>query len=111
MSQALEDEVEDTYRALEVQHNVINRHMFSILRQLVSRSQPINHPVPLSVPNERTWQYDGSSYVIYFNFREVLIPWLVWMHMPVSMLSKAAINLVASKGLQVHPDEIILYIP
>ena len=148
MNDALEENDERTYRAIELQHNQLNQQMFSLLHEKChsqdARTAIRTHDHPrspsptqshhssasssassvsksakpgLSIPMQPA-KPDGKSYLIYFEYRDELTPWMVWAHMPVSQLVSTAANLVnvyfamapqAPPGIQVALDAIVLY--
>jgi hypothetical protein len=63
-----------------------------------------------SGPGGIDWCYDGSSYLINLKFPEDedLVPWVVWSHMPISLLIIAAIGVLTERGHSVSRHEITL---
>ena len=58
------------------------------------------------------WCYDGSSYIIYLKFSDEkwmnCVPWVVWPHMPVSILAVAAVGVLSEHGRSINVKDIIL---
>ncbi len=122
MKQALQDQNEDSYRFLESRYKALNAQMFSILQSSISRLPVAARPnLPVQMLTERRrnqgapvtmatgCNYDGTSYVIYLDYQGDVIPWVVWAHMPTSLLVQAAVNVLSGMGIAVSLDEIVLF--
>jgi hypothetical protein len=134
MNEAMDENDERTYRHVESQHNQMNNQMFALLQGRALRSTAhsptlshqssassnTSHPQPSTKPVRVApeWSPDGSTFIIYLEYRDELTPWMVWENMPVSQLLQTAVNLVnvyyamapqAPPGIQVVFDDIMLF--
>jgi hypothetical protein len=134
MNDALEENDERTYRLIEGQLNQLNNQMFALLQGRALRSTaPSPTPSSQSSASNSTahskqstkpvrvapeWSPDGSTFLIYLEYRDELTPWMVWEHMSVSQLIPTAANLVnvyyamapqAPPGIHVAFEDIMLF--
>jgi hypothetical protein len=61
-----------------------------------------------STDSNKDWRFQGSSFVIYLETPDTVIPWVVWETMPVSLLMQAGISLLARSHRVVDPDCVSL---
>jgi hypothetical protein len=125
MKQALQDQNEDSYHLLESRYNALNAQMFSVLQSSIPRrSVPAYSNLPEEVgevsraarrkPDAPVTmavggKHDGNSYVIYLDYQDDVIPWVVWAQMPTLLLVQAAVNVLSGMGIAVSQTEIVLF--
>jgi hypothetical protein len=122
MKQALHDHDMVAFHSLESRCKALNAQMFSVLQASISRqpeSARPNPPEQMLMGRQRIQEapvvmtggcsYDSRSYVIYLEYQEHMIPWVVWAEMPTSLLVQAAVNALSSMGIEVSRDEVVLF--
>ncbi len=105
MQDALESEDERHYRGLESQRSDVNARMFAALHSSV---KPPATVTTVNQPPTSGWNYDGSSYVIYLDHKDKLIPSVVWSSMPVALLYQATAGMLSLSGGCVQITDITL---
>jgi hypothetical protein len=120
--EAVEEGNEYIHQQLMDQHASINRAMFTMLHpnlivqdnrpwqseQRERRARPqdksMDKPdVPSFAPGE-----GDDQFVIYFEYEEDEVPTVVWQHMPVAVLLRAAIEMLLERGVFFQPDRVML---
>ncbi len=116
---AVQEGNDDVHQQLMEQHASINRAMFTMLhpnltvqddrswkseqREPGSQDKSIDKPdVPSVAPG------DDDQFVIYFEYEEDEVPTVVWQHMPVALLLRAAVEMLLERGTFFHPDRVVL---
>jgi hypothetical protein len=126
MQEALNDEDEKTYHYLEAEYNAIQCQISDTLCVPTSSARPSgitpgshrNQGADTHVVDEGyqqssggmkpDWHYNGSSYVIYLQTHDTVIPWVVWANMPVSLLVQAAVSILTCSRKIVTAASIVL---
>ena len=125
MKQALLDQNKDVYHLLETRYDALNAQMFAVLQSAISqRLVPAQSNLPEEVSEVSRaarrkpdapvnvavrGMYDGNSYVIYLDYQDDVVPWVVWAHMPTLLLIQAAVNILSGMGIAVSQSEIVLF--
>jgi hypothetical protein len=131
MQIALDDGNEHSYRHWEAKHREISEQIYHLLCPAsrfaghINFTQQRKQLTPLdmgrvvrddhnddkssSTDSNTDWHFQGSSFVIYLETPETVVPWVVWETMPVSLLlHQAGTSLLARSNRVVNPDYVSL---
>jgi hypothetical protein len=121
---------EQSYLHWEAKHREVSEQIYHLICP-ASRSAGLGHftrpRMPLTSPDKgrvvgdddnddrssstasnKDWRFQGSSFVIYLETTDTVVPWVVWETMPVSLLLQAGISLLAQSHRVVGPDCVSL---
>ena len=127
---AMQEGNEHNYRHWEAKHQEVNEQIYRLLchaprsagfdnyiQQRVLLTPPDMGQVvrddniddkSSSTDSNKDWRFQGSSFVIYLETPDTVIPWVVWETMPVSLLMQAGISLLARSHRVVDHDCVSL---
>jgi hypothetical protein len=134
MTDALDGGKEAQYNLYAEQHAALNRDMFDALENAQNSGEIIKggftpvfpeqaitydfepHGIRVekarghldSGKNSKSWEYDGTSFMIWFSYQEEEHPHVVWPQMPVALLVEAAADLLQNLDQDITKDQIVL---
>jgi hypothetical protein len=117
METAFNDGNEPSYLHWEAKHHKVSEQIYNLLcpaprsagfgnftRPRISPTSPDRGQVgrddykddkSSSTDSSKDWHFQGSSFVIYLETPDTVVPWVVWETMPVSLLLQASTSLLA----------------